>query len=78
MSTAELKTKLIQEIKASTDEDLLLEVSRLFGIEQEVAREYPLSDEQITVVREAQEQVRKGKYLRNAEAEKEIDEWLGK
>jgi predicted house-cleaning noncanonical NTP pyrophosphatase (MazG superfamily) len=78
MSTAELKTKLIQEIKASTDENLLLEVSRLFGIEQEVATEYPLSEEQITVVREAQEQVRKGKYLRNAEAEKEIDEWLGK
>ena len=78
MSTAELKKKLIGKIADSEDENLLLEVYRLFELEKEQVALYPLSDEQISVVRESQQQVKDGKYLNEHDANKEIDEWFGK
>jgi len=78
MSTAELKKKLIGKIADSEDENLLLEVYRLFELEKEQVALYPLSDEQISVVRESQQQVKDGKYLNERDANKEIDEWFGK
>jgi hypothetical protein len=78
MSTAELKKKLLEKIADSNNEELLLEVYQLLQIEDEAVGVYPLSEEQITVVRESQEQVKKGKFLTGDDADKEIDEWLGK
>ena len=78
MSTAELKKKLIGKIADSEDENLLLEVYRLFELEKEQVALYPLSDEQISVVRESQQQVKDGKYLNEHDANKEIDEWFVK
>ncbi len=78
MSTAELKKKLIGKITDSDDENLLQEVYRLLELENEALALYPLSDEQISVVRESQEQIKKGKFLNNLDANKEIDEWFEK
>jgi hypothetical protein len=78
MSTAELKKKLIGKITDSEDENLLLEVYRLLELENDALSIYPLTDEQISVVRESQQQVKSGKYLTNDDANKEIDEWLEK
>ncbi len=78
MSTAELKKKLIGKITDSDDENLLQEVYRLLELENEALALYPLSDEQISVVRESQEQIKKGKFINNLDANKEIDEWFEK
>ena len=78
MSTTELKKKLIGKITESNDENLLLEVYRLLELENENSILYPLTQEQISVVRESQEQVKKGNYLNNLDAGKEIDEWFEK
>jgi len=76
MSTTDLKRKIIEEINDLDNEDLLLEVYQLLEIENEGATLYPLSEDQISVVNESQEQVRKGKFINEADADKEIDEWL--
>ena len=78
MSTAELKIKLINEIAESNNEDLLKEVYRLLEIEEGDVLPYPLSDEQISMVHEAQADVKRGNFLNEEDANKETDEWLGR
>jgi hypothetical protein len=78
MSTAELKQKLIGKITGTENEDLLLEVYRLLEIEDGDVTIYPLTDEQISIVQESQQQIKDGKFLNERDANKEIDEWLGK
>ena len=39
---------------------------------------YELSDEQRKAVEEAQQQFKNGKFLKSEQADKEIEEWLGK
>jgi hypothetical protein len=78
MSTLELKKKLIASITESDNENLLLEVYHLLHLEDEDTLIYPLSEEQISIVQESQVQVKGGKFLTDDEANKEIDEWLGK
>jgi hypothetical protein len=78
MSTAELKKKLIGKITDTENENLLLEVYRLLEIEEGDLAIYKLTDEQISVVEESQQQIKKGKFLSDHDANKEIDEWFGK
>jgi hypothetical protein len=75
MSTPELKKKLIGKITATDDEKLLQEVYRLLEISNYEFEPYELNEEQINVVQESQEDVKKGKFLPGDEADKEIDEW---
>jgi len=76
MSTVELKKTLIGKITNSEDENLLLEVYRLLELENIDSTVYPLSDDQISVVRESQAQVKRGNFLSDHDANKEIEEWL--
>jgi len=76
MSTAELKEKLIGEISRSRDEVLLLEMCRLMQIESSEVSVYPLTDNQLSMVKEAQAEVRSGNYLTEEEANKDIEKWL--
>ena len=78
MSTPELKKKLIGKISALEDEKLLQEVCRLLEMGEGDFELYKLSDEQINVVNESKEEVKKGNFLTDKDADKEIDEWLGK
>jgi hypothetical protein len=78
MSTAELKVKLIKEISESDDEQLLKDVYRLIELEKDDPLPYKLSDEQLSAVKEAQKQIKAGKFLTDDEANKEIGEWLEK
>lgn len=78
MSTMELKQKLIGKITGTENEALLLEVYRLLEIDDEAEAIYPLTDEQISAVQESQQQIKDGKFLDEGDANKEIDEWLGK
>lgn len=76
MSQIELKNIIAKKISTVTDEDLLQEIIRLLDIELENLSPYQFNSEQITVVEEAQQQIKKGEYLNEEEADKEIDKWL--
>ncbi len=74
MSTAQLKEKLISKIRDMDNEQLLREIGRLLQLDTKA--KYLFSDKQVQIVKEAEEQVKRGKYLTEEEAEKDIDEWL--
>ena len=78
MSTAELKKKIISEINDIDNEDLLLEVYQLLETEHEAAALYPLSEDQLSAIRKSQDQIKKGQFVTEEDANKEIDEWLEK
>ena len=78
MSTTELQKKLIDKISHTEDEKLLEEVFRFLELESEEIEIYNLSKKQIEAIKEATEQIHRGEYLTNDQANKEIDEWLKK
>lgn len=79
MSTIELRKRLIERINSTEDNKLLLEASRLMEIQlSEIDIPFQLTDEMNEAVDEALEQIRSGDFLTHEQAEKEIDEWLGK
>ena len=77
MSTAELKEKLIDTIKKTEDAGLLEEMAHLLEL-QEPDTVYHLNEKQISLVNEAEEQIKDGKYITNEQADKDTDEWLNK
>lgn len=78
MTTLELKKKLIKRINNLEDESLLREMSRLMGFSEEGSDIYCFTEEESRAIEEAREQYGKGEFLTNEEANKEVDEWLGK
>ena len=78
MSSAELKKRLIDKIQETDNENLLEEAFRLLQLESEDIEVYKLSDEQKSAVNEAREQIKRGEFLTDDEANKDIDEWLNK
>lgn len=76
MSSAELKKRLIDKIQKTDNENLLEEAFRLLQLESEDIEVYKLSDEQKSAVNEAREQIKRGEFLTDDEANKQIDEWL--
>ncbi|MCY7311239.1 MAG: hypothetical protein SGI96_15565 [Bacteroidota bacterium] len=77
MSTAELKEKLIDTIRKTDDAGLLEEMAHLLEL-QEQDTVYIMNDDQISLVNEAEQQIKDGKYLTNEESDKDTDEWLNK
>lgn len=78
MSTADLKKRIISEINDLDNEDLLLEVYQLLETEHAAAALYPLSEEQLSAIKKSQDQIKKGQFLTEEDANKEINEWLEK
>jgi uncharacterized membrane protein len=78
MTTIELKKKLIKQINNIEDELLLQEVSRLINTGEDESDIYYFTEEESRAIEEAREQYAKGEFLSNEEANKEVDEWLGK
>lgn len=78
MNKPTLKEKLISKIQNIENEDILNEVYRLLEIESDDLESYSLSDEQISVVNEAKEQINKGQFLTHEEAQLKINQWLNK
>jgi len=71
-----LKEQLIKKIQETSDKDILEEVYRLLEIDFEDNETYTLSEEQEIAVNEAQEQIKKGQYLSEKEANHQAEEWL--
>jgi GTP-binding protein EngB required for normal cell division len=80
MSTTELKEKLIDKIQHTDDENILAEVNRLLGIETDNESDdvFVFSETEKIKIEEARLQIKNGDFLTHDEANKEIDEWLGK
>lgn len=78
MSTVELRKRLIDKIEKTEDKRILEEMFRLLEIETEDIEIYTLNEGQIMAVNEAREQIKKGQFLTEEQANKEIDEWLKK
>jgi hypothetical protein len=77
-STTELKEKVISKIQGMEDQEIIAEVYQLLQASTDDREPYQLSNEQLVVVNEAREQVKTGKFLTEEQANREIDEWLGK
>jgi len=78
MSSAELKKRLIDKIQETDNKNLLEEAFRLLQMESEDFEVYKLSEDQKNAVNEARQQIKNGQFLTDDEANKDIDEWLGK
>lgn len=78
MSNIELKERLIGKIRETDNEDILEEVYRLMGLEQEIVEPFKLSNDQKAAVSEARQQIRDGEFLTDEDADNDIDEWLNK
>jgi len=77
MTEVELKKKLIGKINQTKNNEILEEMLRLI-LNEETDNIYKLSNDQNNAVEEAQIQFRNGQSLNSEQADKQIDEWLGK
>ncbi|WKW46388.1 hypothetical protein P3875_11525 [Myroides sp. JBRI-B21084] len=77
MSTSELQLKLdiINRITELKEIRVIKEIKKLLDFELE-ENLYELSSEQKNRVAEARKEYKKGDYITNEEADKEIDQWL--
>ena len=75
MNTSAIKEKLIKEIRQTNDLQLLQAVLRMLSLktEEEV---YQLNEAQLSAIEEARAQFKRGEFLTNEVADKEIEEWL--
>jgi len=78
MSTIELRQHLIEMIQKTDNENILHEINRLLEIEIEAESIYELNEQQINAINEARLQFKNGQVIENDQANKEIEEWLGK
>lgn len=78
MTVTELKKRLIGKISQIENNQLLEEMYRLIANEETDISIYELSEEQIKAVEEGQLQYKNGEILTGKQADKDIEEWLGK
>jgi hypothetical protein len=80
MSTTELKERLIEKISHTDNENILAEVNRLLNIETESEADdvFVFNESEKTKIEEARLQIKNGDFLTHDQANKDIEEWLGK
>ncbi len=71
------KEKLIQKIKNIENQDLIEEINRLIDIELDDTP-YLTNEDQMKAIQDARAQINNGDIINGDQADKEIDEWLGK
>lgn len=78
MSETELKKRLITRIQRSRNSALLREAYRLMGTDAADLEPYKLSKEQKASIAKGKKDIKAGRTLSAAKANKAIDVWLGK
>ena len=78
MSTVELKEQLISKIQITDDIEILEGLLRLLEFESKDTNVYELNDAQNSAIDIAREQIIKGEYYTEEEANKLTEEWLKK
>lgn len=76
MSTAELKEKIIAEIKNTDNDELLVHISDLIEFEYNSDAVHEMSDDEIAAINEEREQIKNGQFVTNEESNKRVDEWV--
>ena len=71
-----LKEKLIRKIQKTEDRNILEEVYRLLEIDFDDHSTYTLSNEQKSAIQEARDQIKKGQFLSEEQANQQVEEWL--
>lgn len=72
MNVKDFKKKLISKINQTNNDDLLEEMYRLLTVDESEFEILKLTSEQKTEIEEAQSQYKKGQYLTQENADKEI------
>jgi len=78
MSSEEIKSVLHESIENIEDDDFLLSVKEIIDSKYRLSTIPKISDDQIERILESDDQIEKGNFLTNEEADKLVDEWLGK
>jgi len=78
MSDIELKKRLINRIQRTRDSTLLREAYRLMGTDAADLEPYKLSKEEQASINKGKKDIKEGRTLSERQANKAIDEWLGK
>ncbi len=78
MSDVELKKRLINRIQRTRDSALLREAYRLLGTDAGDLEPYKLSKEQQDSINKGKKDIKEVRILSERQANKAIDEWLGK
>jgi len=76
MSTAELKEKIIAQIVATNDDELLAHIADLIELEHNGI--YQMSPGEVDAVNEGLEQFKNGQWVTHEESNKRAEEWLKK
>ncbi|MCC6840919.1 MAG: hypothetical protein IT230_12250 [Flavobacteriales bacterium] len=78
MSETELKKRLIARIQRSRNNALLREAYRLMGTDADDVEPYKLTPEQKASIKRGKEDMQKARTISAKQADKQVDEWLGK
>ena len=78
MTSIELKNKVISKINQVNDDEILNEVYQLLNDSFEDTELYQLSENHKIAIEIAKDQIGKGEYLTNEQANREIGKWLNK
>ena len=78
MSEVELKKRLISRIQRSRNSALLREALRLFGTDEADLEPYKLNKDLQASIARGKEDIKAGRTLSSRDANKAVDEWLGK
>lgn len=76
MKGQNIKTLLHESIENINDEDFLLAVKQIIDRKYVPSDMPKLSKPQIKRIEESKEQIRKGNFLTNAQADKLVEKWL--
>ena len=76
MSTDELKRHLHEGIENIDDNEFLNTIKELIDHKYSVSRTPKLSDWQLKRIKESEEQIERGDFITDEEADKIIDKWL--
>jgi len=76
MNAQNIKTLLHESIENINDEEFLLAIKQILDRKYTTSDRPELSKEQIRRIDESKEQIRKGNYLTNDQADKLVEKWL--
>ncbi len=72
----DLKERLIQRIKETSDDNVLREVYRLLEIDFDEQHPYKLSNEQRLIIDKSREEIANGNSLTHEQSNKATEQWL--
>ena len=72
MTVATLQNRVKENISLIKDKSVLETINRIIDENSQV---YILSDEQVNLVKEAQEEFKNGDYLNQEDVDKQVEQW---